>query len=204
MLGLPELVARQEGLIRRRAALEVSLQEHHGTAARALESAADAASIYGLSEAIRGIDPKWAHHLFRYLGLPHRDKRPLQVRPEIRAAATTALLDPTVHAVFREAVNAGKKRRKVEVELEELDHEVKRIDTRLDHRSLPKSLNTVEDEINAICARYEKKFRRAGRYMTLRRLALLLTGAAKAAENITTSIGSTVDTVAKGFSSTSD
>lgn len=93
---------------------------------------------------------------------------------------------------------------KNEVELEALDREAHRIDGELDRNSLLRKLNTVEDEINAICTKYERKFRRARYYMTLRRFVLLLTGAATAVENVTTSIGSTVDSIVKELPSASD
>jgi len=204
MLSLPVLIARRQDLMQRRTALEASLQDHHGAATRALEAAADASLPFGLNEAIREIAPGSARDLFRCLGLPHQDKRPMHVRPETRAAAAAALLDPTAHAAFREAVRAGKRLRKIEVELEALDREAHRIDGELDRNSLLRNLNTVEDEINALCTKYERKFRRARHYMTLRRFVLALTGAAKAVENVTTSIGSTVDSIVKELPSASD
>jgi hypothetical protein len=199
MLSLPTLIAWRYALARQRAALDADLQELQLAAARALVTAADAASSYGVSDVIRGIDPRMAHHLFRYLGLPHKDKRPLYVSPDTRAAATAALLDPAVHKALREAVTAGKRRRKAEIDREGLDQRIRENDRKLDRGSLENSLDTVEDEINTLCAKYEARFRRASRYMTLRRFIMVITGAAKAVESFTTSIGSTADNIAKGL-----
>ncbi|QMU79012.1 hypothetical protein GXW83_28200 [Streptacidiphilus sp. PB12-B1b] len=204
MLKIPALIAERQGIMVRRARMEADLQIHHASAARGLMAAAAASSSYGLDQVIRGIDPSAAHHLFRYLGLHHKDKRPLPVLPATRTAAAAAILDPPVHAAFREVVKAGKIRRKVEIEIEELDSRVVRIDRKLSRNSLLGDLRTVEDEIDAVCAKYERKFKRASHYMTLRRFITLLTGAATAVESVTTSIGSTVDNIANGLPRTLD
>lgn len=204
MLSLPSRVAERQSLLLERSDLETTLQEHHADSARALAAAADASSMYGLSGTIRGIDPKWAHHLFRYLGLPHRDKRPLDVSPETRLAAAEAMMDPAVHMAFRRAVEEGKKRRKIEINLEAVNERVSRLDRQLAPETLSAGFETVEDRINAICEKYEKRFKRASHYMVLRKFVRVITGAAKAAESVTTSIGSTVDNIAKSLPSSSE
>lgn len=197
MLSIPALAADRRRLLQARDSVEGRLEESTETAAAALTWAAEVASSYGLSNAIRGIDPKFAHQLFRYLGLPHRDKRPLPVPQEVRENAAAALLDPSIHAAFREAIAAGKTRRKIELQLESIDRDIASLNRRLDRDQLSSKCATVEDEINAICVRYEKKFRRARQLMSLRKFLLLLSGAAKATQELTTLVPTAVDAAAQ-------
>lgn len=168
-----------------------------------LESAAESARQYGLGPAILAVGSSRSHHLFRYLGLPHKDKRPVRVSAEVAEAARAALLDQPAHAALRTAVNAGRRRRKVEIKLEEVERDIEFLDRELTFETMKSRLRTVEDLIEEVCTRYDSRFQRDRRYMTLRKFARLFTGAAKAAESLTSSFGSTMDKIARGVDSES-
>ena len=148
MLRIPQSIADRSRLDRQRDELAKELDELDRAASLALGSAAAATTQYGLSAAILAVGSRRAHHLFRYLGLPHKDKRPISVPAEVVEGAKAALLDQAAHVALRTATNAGLKRRKTEIKLEEVDEEIKRLDYKLSLATIKSRLRTVEDMID--------------------------------------------------------
>ncbi|MCX4099075.1 hypothetical protein [Nocardia sp. alder85J] len=166
-----------------------------------LETAANSTSQYGLRAPILAIGSSRSHHLFRYLGLPQKDKRPMTISLEIVEASRLAILDPPVHAALRSAQNAGRARRKVEIQLEETQRIVQKMSDSINSETLKSRLQTIEDLIDQTCNKHERKIRRGQALMGIKRFILLITGAAKAAENVTISLASTADKIVKDLGS---
>jgi hypothetical protein len=198
LLRIPWRIAERGRLISYQDELIHKLDELDGVASRELASAAEATRKYGLGPAILAVGSSRSHHLFRYLGLPHKDKRPVRVSVEVAEAARAAVLDPSAHAALRAAVNAGRRRRKIEIKLEKVKGGIKSLDHELSFETVRSRLRTIEDMIDEICTEYEGRFRRHRRYMALNRFIRVFTGATKAAEGLTSSLGSTMDNIAKG------
>ncbi|MFL6139648.1 MAG: hypothetical protein ACJ74O_17870 [Frankiaceae bacterium] len=198
MLSLSWKVADQARSVQQRDELLRDLQVRSKVTGEALAAAANAADPLGFGDAIRDVRLEDAHQLFRYLGLPHKDKRPLYVDEKVRAAARGAMLIPEVHTRLRAVVAAGKQRHKVEIRVQPLDRQIRELQRQLTPEAIESGLRTIEDQLNALCHKYEKKFRRAKQYMAFRKFLLLLTGAAKVVEDAA-SLGATLDKAARSL-----
>jgi hypothetical protein len=116
---------------------------------------------------------------------------------ETAEAARAAVLDPEAHRSLRQAVKAGKARRRAELAVQSTERDIRTLDDELDFETLSSRLRTVEDVIEQLCSRYEGKFRRRGRYAALRRFIRILTGASQVVKSVTSSLASTADNLAQ-------
>lgn len=165
----------------------------------ALTAAAEAAAAYELKQTVLDIGPDRAHQLYRYLGVQKQGGPQLFVSESIRSAARLAMLDENVAKSFRDAVKKGKYRLKAEVQLRQRESELRAIERELVLDSVASELETVERSVERLCEKYERKFKRARNFMTIKKFVRVLTGTAKAVENLTTSVSKTVDEMAKSL-----
>ena len=165
----------------------------------AAAAAADAAAPFGLAQAILDVEPDRAHQLYRYLGIQKKDKSPLFVPDSTRAAARAAMLDDHVANLIRRARTSGVLRRKVEEELHDREADLRAIERNLVLDSVAAGVETVEQSVEDLCIKYERRFKRARNFMTIKKFVRVITGTARAVENLTTSIGKTVDQLASSL-----
>jgi hypothetical protein len=197
--SLPKKAARREVLVRELADLGNQLSNKTEKATTALAAAASAAESYGLSQVIIDVGPDRAHDLYRHLGLSRAGQQTISVSADTAAAARSAAADRQVSTAFHKVITAGELRTKTVNAINKRESELKQIDADLAEETLKTRFRTVEDEVEAVCARYDRKFKRAKRYMALRKFVRILTGVAKVAEKVTTSAATTADEFAKAM-----
>lgn len=196
-LYLPQLIARKKQAVAELERESAWLAEEDADATRKLDSAAREAGRFGLEATVRAVGVERSGDLYRYLGLHRKGKGVMPIPVETAEAARAAVLDPEAHRSLRQAVNAGKARRRAELAVQSTEREIRKLDEALDFETIPSRLRTVEDVIEQLCSRYEGKFRRRGRYAALRRFIRILTGAGRVVESVTSSLASTADNLAQ-------
>jgi hypothetical protein len=199
-LALPTWVAVRRHAIADVEDLRELLRVKTSEASRELAAAAEAAKAYGLAQTILDVGPEQANDLYRFLGIQEKkDKHVLFVPESTRSAARAAMLDEHAANRIRRAARSGVQRRRVEERLHRREADLRAIERELVLDSVSAGVETVEQSVEDLCAKYERKFKRARNFMTIKKFVRVITGTAKAAENLTTSIGKTVDQLAKSL-----
>jgi hypothetical protein len=198
-LSIPVRHARQKVLDAEVDRLSKQLQEAGQTVLEALAVAACDCKNTALAETVKSMSAGEAHQLFRHLGLLRNDKRPLPVPQEVKNAAFEEFQVQRTHEHFRAVVNLGKRRQHIEQQLQDAQSRQAVEASALTRLANSKStdLKTIEDLLERTCEEFEKRFLRSNRWMSLKKFFGIITGTAKAIEGLTTSVGSTVDGIAK-------
>jgi hypothetical protein len=198
-LALPRWAAEKNHATADVELLRTSLRKQTDEARRALAAAAEAGAAYELRQTILDIGPDRAHQLYQYLGVQKQGGSQLFVSESTRSAARLAMLDENVAKSFRNAVKSGKNRCQAEDHLHQRESELRAIEREFVLDSVAGELETVERSVERLCEKYERRFKRARNFMSVKKFVRLITGTLKAVENLTTSIGKTADEVAKSL-----
>ncbi len=198
-LSIPVRQARQKVLDAEVDRLTKLLQEADQKVLEALAVAARECENTALAETVKSTSTREANQLFRHLGLLRNDKHPLPVPQEVKSAAFEEFQVQRTHEHFRAVVNLGKRRQHIEQRLQDRLSRQTVEASALAHLANSKStdLKTIEDLLESTCEEFEKRFRRSNKWMSLKKFFGIITGTAKTIEGLTTSVGSTVDSIAK-------
>lgn len=182
MAGLPYRAAQTRLRMRERDELGRECVEGREALAMAIPAARRALAERGLDGALDGIDFDTAHAVYARLGL-HRDPN-LSRRDDALAEVLREGDDEELRALLRTIRNEGRKLRAKSHRYEELRREV---DARL-ARDLNADgvahLRTTEEELDAICRRFERRFKWRRYVLPLRDFARFFARTAPVAKGI--------------------